>query len=176
MSVHAANPAGFCHLSRCVAEQASASRSTRNGGSEGRPCYGVLGGSKAAAMAADSRGQDADGNFALARVCRRRSRLCSGTASGLFLRPAALALLLRVVTPASQHRACRGPRSPRPFGVTVPPKTSLLTTATSAEQTSFGSLPESRASALGAWPTRLRVPRPRSGNLTNGDTSCTRTK
>src|SRR5208282_6236689 len=41
----------------------------------------------------------------------------SVTASGPFRRPAALGLLLRVFTPASQHRACRGPRFPRPFGV-----------------------------------------------------------
>src|ERR1035437_5924518 len=65
--------------------------------------------------------------------------LCLVTASGPFRRPAALGLLLHV---------------PRPFGVSVPPKTSLQTTAKSAAQTSFGPLPESRPSALGAGPTR----------------------
>src|ERR1700683_3692802 len=60
---------------------------------------------------------------------------CSVTASGPFLRPAALGLLLRI---------------PRPFGVPVPPKTSLQTTAKGAPQTSFGPLPESRPSALGS--------------------------
>src|ERR1700751_97313 len=60
---------------------------------------------------------------------------CSVTASGLFRRPAALGLLLRIA---------------RPFGVPVPPKTSLQTTAENALQTSFGSLPESRPSALGS--------------------------
>jgi hypothetical protein len=60
---------------------------------------------------------------------------CSVTASGPFRRPAALGLLLRI---------------PRPFGVSVPPKTSLQTTAKNAAQTSFGPLPESSSSALGS--------------------------
>src|SRR6202167_260822 len=60
---------------------------------------------------------------------------CSVTASGPFRRPAALGLLLRIL---------------RPFGVTVPPKTSLTTKAKNAFQTSFGLLPESRPSALGS--------------------------
>src|SRR6204780_2531296 len=60
---------------------------------------------------------------------------CSVTASGPFRRPAALGLLLRIL---------------RPFGVSVPPKTSLRTTAKYASQTSFGPLPQSRPSALGS--------------------------
>src|ERR1700687_5876521 len=60
---------------------------------------------------------------------------CSVTASGPFRRPAALGLLLCIL---------------RPFGVSVPPKTSLRTTAKNAAQTSFGPLPESRPSALGS--------------------------
>src|SRR6266567_366852 len=60
---------------------------------------------------------------------------CSVTASGPFLRPAALGLLLRIA---------------RPFGVSVPPKTSLQTTAKNAAQTSFEPLPESSPSALGS--------------------------
>src|ERR1700722_7918140 len=60
---------------------------------------------------------------------------CSVTASGPFRRPAALGLLLRIL---------------RPFGVSVPPKTSLRTTAKYASQTSFGPPPESRPSALGS--------------------------
>src|SRR6202011_5819421 len=60
---------------------------------------------------------------------------CSVTASGPFRRPSALGLLLRIL---------------RPFGVSVPPKTSLRTTAKNASQTSFGPLPESRPSALGS--------------------------
>src|SRR5215471_14690257 len=65
--------------------------------------------------------------------------LCSVTASGLFRRPAALGLLLRIA---------------RPFGVPVLPKTSLQSTAKDALQTSFGSLRESRPSALGSRATR----------------------
>src|SRR5208337_3743866 len=68
---------------------------------------------------------------------------CSVTASRPFLRPAALGLLLRIA---------------RPFGVSVPPKTSLQTTAKGAAQTSFGPHPESRPSTLGAGPTRLAPP------------------
>ncbi len=41
----------------------------------------------------------------------------SVTASGSFRRPAALGLLLRFLTPASQHRACRGPRFRAPSGL-----------------------------------------------------------
>src|ERR1700684_754198 len=63
------------------------------------------------------------------------SVFCSVTASGPFRRPAALGLLLRIS---------------RPFGVSVPPKTSLRITAKNASQTSFGPLPESRPSALGS--------------------------
>src|SRR5208283_3270348 len=59
----------------------------------------------------------------------------SVTASGPSRRPAALGLLLRIL---------------RPFGVSVPPTTSLRTTAKNASQTSFGPLPESRPSALGS--------------------------
>ena len=40
MSFHAANPAGFSHLSPCLVEQANKSLSTRNYGGELRPSYG----------------------------------------------------------------------------------------------------------------------------------------
>src|SRR5206468_13113100 len=59
---------------------------------------------------------------------------CSVTASGPFRRPAALGLLLRIA---------------RPFGVSVPPKTSLRITAKYASQSSFGPLPESKT--FGTW-------------------------
>src|SRR5208282_5104074 len=97
----------------------------------------------------------------------------SVTASGPFRRPAALGLLLRVFTPASQHRACRGPRFSRPFGVSVPPKRSLQNASQNAAQTSFGPLPECRPSTLGAGPTRQASPsvtRATTGNSTTGDT------
>src|SRR5208282_894073 len=84
---------------------------------------------------------------------------CSVTASGPFRRPAALGLLLRIS---------------RPFGVSVPPKTSLQTTAKYAVQTSFGPLPESRPSALGSRAHSLSSarcdPSNNGRNSTNGDT------
>src|SRR6266436_9648976 len=84
---------------------------------------------------------------------------CSVTASGPFRRPAALGLLLRIS---------------RPFGVSVPPKTSLRTTAKNASQTSFGPLPESRPSALGSRAHSLGSaqcdPKQQRANSTNGDT------
>ena len=87
MSISAANPAGFSHPSPCLMERATKSYSTCNGGGELRPSYGVLSGPKVPAMAADFLRQHADEDFALGRVCRYVSRLCSGTASGLFHAP-----------------------------------------------------------------------------------------
>jgi hypothetical protein len=89
----------------------------------------------------------------------------SVTASGPFRRPAALGLLLRIL---------------RPFGVSVPPKTSLRTSAKNASQTSFGPLPESRPSALGSRAHSLssaqRDPS-YNGRIQLTETrSCTRTK
>ena len=135
MSFHAANPTGFSYLSMCPVESANKSLSTRNHGGELRPSYGGPYRSNRTAIVVNFRSQCADENFALERVCRYGSVFCSVTASGPFRRPAALGLLLRIK---------------RPFGVSVPPKTSLRITATNASQTSFGPLPESRPSALGA--------------------------
>jgi hypothetical protein len=90
---------------------------------------------------------------------------CSVTASGPFRRPAALGLLLRIL---------------RPFGVSVPPKTSLRTTAQNASQTSFGPLPESRPSALGSRAHSLSSAQcdpSNNGRIQQTETlSCTRTK
>ncbi len=123
MSFHAANPAAFPHLSPCPVESANKSLSTRNYGGELRPSYGGHCRSNRNAIAVNLRNQRADENFALSCVCRYVSVFCSVTASGPFRRPAALGLLLRTA---------------RPFGVSVPPKTSLRTTAKYAAQTSFG--------------------------------------
>ena len=90
---------------------------------------------------------------------------CSVTASGPFRRPAALGLLLRIL---------------RPFGVSVPPKTSLRTPAKNAAQTSFGPLPESRPSALGSRAHSLSSAQcdpSNNGRIQQTETlSCTRTK
>ena len=66
MSFHAANPAGFSHLSSCPVEQANKSLSTRNYGGELRPSYGGHAARIAAAIAVNFRSQCADENFALA--------------------------------------------------------------------------------------------------------------
>jgi hypothetical protein len=89
MSFHAANPAGFSHLSPSSVERANKSLPTCNGGGEWHPSYGGHACSNRTAMAVDFFRRDADENFALECVCRFVSRFCSGTASGLFLRPAA---------------------------------------------------------------------------------------
>ena len=90
---------------------------------------------------------------------------CSVTASGPFRRPAALGLLLRIL---------------RPFGVSVPPKTSLRTTAKNASQTSSGPLRESRPSALGSRAHSLSSAQcdpSNNGRIQETETlSCTRTK
>jgi hypothetical protein len=135
MSFHAANPADFSHQSPSLVEQAPKSLSTRNYGGELRPSCGGHADSNHTALAANLRSQCADEHFALKRVCRYVSRLLLGHSFGAFPAPGALGLLLRIL---------------RPFGVSVPPKTSLRTTAKNASQTSFGPLPESRPSALGS--------------------------
>jgi hypothetical protein len=72
---------------------------------------------------------------------------------GAFRRPAALGLPLRIA---------------RPFGVSVPPKTSLQSAAKNALQTFLRSLPESRPSALGSRahsPASLNVTRATTGEF-----------
>ena len=158
MSFLAANPAGFSYLSPYLVERGNAGLSTGNNDGELRPSYGGHAGSYRIAIAASFRSQCSDENFARELVCRYVSRLLLGHRFGVFRRPAALGLLLRFLTPASQHRACRGPRFARTFGVSVPPETSLQSAAQNAAQTSFGPLPESRPSALGAGPLARLCP------------------
>jgi hypothetical protein len=165
MSFHTANPASFSYLSSSLVESANKSLSKRNYGGELRSSYGGPSRSNRAAMFSNFRSQCADDNFALARVCRYVSVFCSVTASGPFRRPAALGLLLR---------------NARPFGVSVPPKTSLRTPAKNAAQTSFGPLPESRPSALGSRAHSLSSAQcdpSNNGRIQQTETlSCTRTK
>src|SRR5258707_697862 len=87
MSFHAANPAGFSHLSSCPVESANKSLSTRNYGGELRPSYGGHARSNRAAIVATFRSQPADENFALERVCRYVSRLLLGHSFGAFPAP-----------------------------------------------------------------------------------------
>ena len=165
MSFHATNPASFSYLSSCPVEQANKSLSMCNCGGELLPSYSGYASSNLAAIALNFRSQCADDNFALACVCRYVSVFCSVTASGPFRRPAALGLLLRIS---------------RPFGVSVPPKTSLQTAAKGAAQTSFGPLPESSPSALGSRAHSLgsaQCDPINNGKIQQQETrSCTRTK
>src|SRR5579863_6329215 len=165
MSFHAANPTGFSCLSSCPVEPANKNLSTRNYGGELRPSCAGYARSNRAPIAVNFRSQCADDNFALASVCRYVSRLLLGHSFGAFPAPSALGLLLRIA---------------RPFGVSVPPKTSLRTTAKYASQTSFGPLPESRPSALGSRAHSLSSAQcdpSNNGRIQQMETiSCTRTK
>jgi hypothetical protein len=87
MSFLAANPASFSHLSPRPVELANAGLLTRNDGGELRPSYGGHASSNRNAIAASFFRQDADENFALARVCRYVSRLWLGHSFGAFPAP-----------------------------------------------------------------------------------------
>jgi hypothetical protein len=87
MSFHAANPAGFSHLSSFPVESANKSVSTRNCGGELRPSYDGHASSNRTAIAVNFRSQCADENFALARVCRYVSRLLLGHSFGAIPAP-----------------------------------------------------------------------------------------
>src|SRR6202043_3249297 len=81
--------AGLPHVSLSMLERANKSLPRFNGGGELHPSCDVHASSNRAVIAVAFHRQCADENFALERVCRYVSRLCSGTASGLFMRPAA---------------------------------------------------------------------------------------
>jgi hypothetical protein len=157
MSFHAANPAGFPHLSPCRVEQANQSFSTCNYGGEFCPSYNGHACSNRTAIAANFPSQDADENFALARVGRYVSRLCSGTASGLFMRPAAAR------SSASAAPPC-GLRFPSKSCSERPPKRFLR------------SLRKCRASALGSMAHSLNGAPTKIGRFNKRRQSCTRTK
>ena len=166
MSFHAANPAGFSHLSSCPVESG-----------EQEPFDAQLRWRIASFL---RRTCPLESQLRLRRTSAANVQMrtllwsvsavmypvfCSVTASGPFRRPAALGLLLRIS---------------RPFGVSVPPKTSLRTTAKNASQTSFGPLPESRPSALGSRAHSLgsaQCDPSNNGRIQQTETlSCTRTK
>ena len=149
----------------CSLEQANKNLSTRNYGGEVRPSYGGHASSNRAATAVNFRSHCADDNFALGRVCRYVSRLLLGHSFGAFPAPGG--------TRSSASRFA-------PFGVPVPPKTSLRTTAKNAAQTSFEPLRESRPSALGSRALSLssaqRDPSNNGRIQQTETTSCIRTK
>jgi hypothetical protein len=158
MSFHAANPATFSHLSSCAVESANKSLSTRNYGGELRPSsYGGTCASNRTAIAVNFRSQCADEDFALARVCRYVSRLCSGTASGLFMRPA-----------AARSSASAAP----PYGLRFPSKSCSERTPKRFLQ----SLRKCRASALGSTAHSLSSAPTKIGRFNKRRQLCTRTK
>jgi hypothetical protein len=165
VSFHAANPASFSYLSSCPVEPANKRLPTRNYCGELRPSYGGPCRSNRTAIAMNFRSQSADDKFALGRVCRYVSRLLLGHSLGSSPAPGG-------TRSAASHLAH--------FGVSVPPKTSLRTTAKYASQTSFGPLPESTPSALGSQAHSLSSAQcdpSNNGRIQQTETlSCTRTK
>ena len=165
MSFYAANPAGFSHLSPRMVPQANSPSQPCNDGGDRRPSFGGHACSNGTVLAANFRSRRADESFALECVCRYVSRLLLGHSFGAYPAPSG------TWSSASQ---CA------PFGVTVPPKTSLQTTAEYASQTSFGPHPESRPSALGSRAHSLgsaQCDPSKNGRIQQTETlSCTRTK
>src|ERR1700679_131763 len=92
MSISAANPAGQPQVSLCIVRLANESAPCCNGGGELHPysyCDGHANSERAPIVVAFS-SLCAHETFVLESVCRYVSRLGSGTASGLFMRPAAV--------------------------------------------------------------------------------------
>jgi hypothetical protein len=165
MSISAANPAALPDVSPRTVERSSKSLPSYNRGViRILSCGGHIC-SIRAAIAANIPSQSADENFALTRVCRYVSRLLLGHYFGAFPAPGG--------TRSSASRFA-------PFGVPVPPKTSLRTAAENAAQTSFGPFRESRPSALGSRAHSLssaqRDPSNNGRIQQTETTSCIRTK
>ena len=157
MSISAANPAGLPHVSLSMLERANKRLPRFNGGGELHPpCVGHAR-SKGAVIAVAFHRQCADENFALERVCRFVSRLCSGTASGLFMRPA-----------AARSSASAAP----PCGLRFPSKSCSERTP----KRFLRSLRKCRASALGSMAHSLFGAPIKIGKFNKRRQSCTRTK
>ncbi len=89
MPALATNPVAVPLPLLCMVRQANRRLTQRNGSGGLRSAKGVFGSPNAAAMTVNFGSQNADENFAPACVFRFVSRLCSVTASGLFMRPSA---------------------------------------------------------------------------------------
>ena len=145
MFISAANPAGLPQVSLCIVGLASESAPSCNGGGELHPYCRRHANSERALIVVACSSLCAHETFALESVCRVRARLrCFSCA----LRQ--LALLLRL-------------RRPADYG--FPPN---LVRKEHRKDFSGASV-NAELRHLGAWPTRLMVPRPRSGDSTNGD-------
>ena len=157
MSISAANPAGLPQVSLCIVGLANESAPTCNGGGKHHPSYDGHASLKRAPITVVFRSQGADENFVLKSVCRFVSRLCSGTASGLFMRPAAAR------SSASAAPPC-GLRFPSKSYSERTPKRFLL------------SLRKCRASALGSMAHSLDGAPIKIGKFNKRRQSCIKTK
>jgi hypothetical protein len=164
MSFHAANPAGFSHLSSCPVESANKSLSTRN--------YWRITSflqwtcpSNRAALVATFRSQYADENFALERVCRYVSRLLLSHSFGTFPAPGGAR------SSASHCAPLRGLGSSQ---------NKFENHGNERLSNFFRPLPESRPSALGSRAHSLSFAQcdpSNNGQIQQTETrSCTRTK
>jgi hypothetical protein len=157
MSISAANPAGLPHVSLSMLERANKSLPRFNGGGGLHPSCDGHASSNRAVIAVAFHRQCADENFVLERVYRFVSRLCSGTASGLFMRPA-----------AARSSASAAP----PCGLRFPSKSCSERTP----KRFLRSLRKCRASALGSMAHSLNGAPIKIGKFNKRRQSCTRTK
>ena len=156
MPISAANPAGLPHVSPGT-PQANKSFPRFNRGSELHTSCEGHASSKGAVIAVAFHRHCADENFALKRVCRFVSRLGSGTAPGLFMRPAAVRSSASAATPCGLRfpsKSC-SERKPKRF---------------------LRSLRKCRASALGSMARSLDSVPIKIGKFNKRRQSCTRTK
>ncbi len=156
MSISAANPAGLPHVYLSMLERANKTPRC-NGGGELHPSCDGHASSKRAVVAVAFRSQCAHENFTLKSVRRYVSRLCSGTASGLFMRPA-----------AARSSASAAP----PCGLRFPSKSCSERTP----KRFLRSLRKCRASALGSMAHSLSSAPIKIGKFNKRRQSCTRTK
>jgi hypothetical protein len=151
MSLRAANPTDLSHLSRRLVEQANNSLQTRNGGGEGRSCRGVI---------SDAKGLAARWRVSLAGT-QMKALLWSVSAA---MYPAFVRASLRAFSCALRQLALLL-RLRRPAGYGFPPNLVRKDRRKDFSGTSVNA----ELRHLGAWPTRFMMPRPRSGDSTNGD-------
>jgi hypothetical protein len=157
MSISAANPAGLPHVSLCTVDLANKRAPSCNGGGKHHPSCDGRASLERAPITVVFRSQSANKNVALKSVCRLVSRLCSGTASGLSMRPAAAR------SSASAAPPC-GLRFPSKSYSERTPKRFLL------------SLRKCRASALGSMAHSLDGAPIKIGKFNKRRQSCIKTK
>ena len=163
MSISAANSAGLPNVSLSPWAWANPSFITRNLGNHCRRSFRGDASSGRTAICLNFREPSADEDLVLKRVCRFVFRLMLGHRFGAVPAPGGTR------SSASHYAPLRGHGSSQ---------TSLQSTAKNALQTSFGSLPESRPSALGSrGPLATPSDPSNNGRIQQTETqSCIRTK